>query len=98
MSYNTQVGITWAHSADKHDVDHEDALHAIANAVHVEIAFVDPRPPSTVAPTVYVGPPRQSGGPLLEVLVEERPPRELRIFHVMQARPKILARMTREQR
>jgi len=40
-----------------------------------------------------MGPPRQLGGPLLEVIVELIPPRGMRIFHVMHARQKHLDRM-----
>ena len=39
------MAITWAASADKHGIDREDALHAIANAVYVETEFDEPRPP-----------------------------------------------------
>ena len=87
------MALTWADTADKHGVPHEDAVHAIANAVYVEAEFDEPRPPSTVRPHLYIGPPRQMGGPLLEVMVEIRPPRGMHVFHVMQARPKHLARM-----
>jgi hypothetical protein len=45
----------------------------------------------TVRPDLWVGPPRQLGGTLLEVMAETIPPRDLLIFHVMQARPKFLA-------
>ncbi len=89
--------MTWSDSADKHGVAHEDALHAIAHAVYVETDFDEPRPPSNVRPHLYIGPPWQLGGPLLEVMVEVRPPRGLHVFHVMPARPKHLARMNEEE-
>jgi hypothetical protein len=89
--------VTWSDSADKHGVAHEDALHAITHAVYVETDFDEPRPPSNVRPHLYIGPPRQLGGPLLEVMVEVRPPRGLHVFHVMPARPKHLARMNEEE-
>lgn len=98
MQYNIAVALTWADSADKHGVDREDALHAIANAVYVETEFDEPRPPSDVRPSLYIGPTRRLGGPMLEVMVEIRPPRGLHIFHVMEARPKHLARMDEETR
>jgi hypothetical protein len=44
-------------------------------------------------PTLFIGPPRQLGGALLEVMVEVTPPRDLHVFHVMVARPKHLDRM-----
>ncbi|HWD79141.1 MAG TPA: hypothetical protein VG497_09665 [Kribbella sp.] len=91
------MAITWAPSADKHGVDHEDALHAIMNAYYVEREFDEPRPPATVRPTLFIGPPRQLGGALLEVMVEVTPPRDLHIFHVMVARPKHLERLEEDK-
>lgn len=90
------MALTWSDSADKHGIDRADALHAIANAVYVETEFDEPRPPSAVRPTLYIGPPRRLGDPLLEVMLEVRPPRGLHVFHVMQARSKHLARMNEE--
>ena len=90
------MALTWADSAAKHGIDRADALHAIAHAIYVETEFDEPRPPSTVRPTLYIGPPRRAGDPLLEVMLEVRPPRGLHIFHVMQARPKHLARKNEE--
>ena len=68
------MAVTWAASADKHRIPHEDAIHAIANAHYVEIEFDEPRLESKVRPTLYIGPPRQLGGHLLEVMVELIPP------------------------
>lgn len=85
--------MTWAGSADKHGIPHEDALHAIGNAYYVESEFEVPRLPGRVRPTLFIGPPRQRGGPLLEVMVEVSPPRDLHIFHVMIARQQHLDRM-----
>lgn len=96
MHYTIAVALTWSDSAAKHGIDREDALHAIANAIYVETEFDEPRPPSSVRPTLYIGPPRRDGDPLLEVMLEVRPPRGLHIFHVMQARPKHLARIDEE--
>ncbi|MFD7156185.1 hypothetical protein ACFV9C_16375 [Kribbella sp. NPDC059898] len=91
------MAITWAPSADKHGIDHEDALHAITNAYYVEREFDEPRPPATVRPTLFIGPPRRLGGALLEVMVEVTPPRDLHIFHVMVARPKHLERLEEDK-
>ena len=44
-------------------------------------------------PTLFIGPPRAGGGPLLEVMVEITGSRGLHVFHVMQARKKHLDRM-----
>ena len=93
VEYITGVGVTWAASAAKHGVPREDALHAIAHAVYVELDFDEPRSPSTVRPHLYIGPQRDPSAPLLEVMVEVRPPRGLHVFHVMPARTKHLARM-----
>jgi hypothetical protein len=82
------MGITWAASADKHGVPHEDALHAMLNAYLRVPDFNEPRIPAAGRPTLYIGPPRQLGAPLIEVLAEEVPPRDLSIFHVMPARQK----------
>ncbi len=35
--------MTWADSADKHEIEHEDAVHAILNAVYTESEFDEPR-------------------------------------------------------
>lgn len=87
------VAVTWSASADKHGIAHEDALYAISHAHFVESEFGEPRIPGRVRPTLFIGPPRQLGGPLLEVMVEVAPPRSLHIFHVMIARQKHLDRM-----
>jgi len=92
------VAVTWAASADRHRIPHEDAIHAIANAHYVEIEFDEPRLESKVRPTLYIGPPRQLGGHLLEVMVELIPPRGMHTFHVMQARQKHLDRMGKDPR
>lgn len=55
------VAITWAPSADKHGIDRADALHAIMHAYYQEDEFDDPRPPASIRPTLFIGPPRQLG-------------------------------------
>lgn len=92
------MAVTWAQSADKHGIPHEDALHAVGNAFYVESDFDEPRIPGWVRPTLFIGPPRQLGAPLPEVMLEVAPPRDLRIFHVMIARQKHLDRMGKNQR
>jgi hypothetical protein len=87
------VALEWASSADRHQVEHEDAVHAMSNAVYVEQEFDEPRGPAEVRPTLFIGPPRRRGAPLLEVMVEMIPPRTVVVFHVMEARPKHLKRM-----
>ncbi len=68
-------------------------MHAIANAYYVEVGFDGPAPVPGLRPTLYIGPPRRLGGPLLEVMAEVRPPRSIHVFHAMVARPKYLNRM-----
>ena len=92
MSYTTGVAIRWAESAAKHGIGHDEALFAITNAHYVEQEFDEPRVPGQVRPTLFIRPSRLSG-PLLEVMVEITPPRDLVVFHVMVARAKHLARM-----
>ncbi len=87
------MGIEWAASADKHGIDHDDALHAIMNAYYLEKEFDEPRVPGHDKPWLFIGPPRKLGGPLLEVMVEVTPPRDMVVFHVMEARRKHLDRM-----
>ena len=97
MYYTNGMAISWAESADRHDVPREDALHAIMNAYFHRAGFDEPRVPGGVRPDLFIGPPRQLGGPLLEVMVEMLPPRGVHIFHVMQARPKHLALMKEQK-
>ncbi|WP_380156174.1 hypothetical protein [Kineococcus sp. R86509] len=87
------MALTWAAAADKHGIAHEDAVHAMLNALYVETDFDEPRPPADIRPTLYIGPQRDRTAPLLEVMVEPRPPRDLHVFHVMLARRKHLSRM-----
>lgn len=46
--------MTWAASADKHGIQHEDALHAIRNASYIESEFDEPRIPGRVRPTLFI--------------------------------------------
>ncbi len=85
--------VRWSDSTDKHGVAREDALHAMANAYYTESEFDEPRVPGHRRPTLYIGPSRQLGGPLLEIMVELVPPRDLLVFHVMIAQRKHLDRM-----
>ena len=79
--------ITWAQSADRHAVPHEDAVHAIVHAVYFVPKFDDNRTGS-IAPDLYIGPDRQ--GQLIEVMLERRSKTVANVFHVMLVRPKIL--------
>jgi hypothetical protein len=95
--YAHVVGIEWAASAHKHGIAREDALHAMTNAYYVDQEFDEPRPPANLRPTLYIGPPRLLGGPLLEVMAVLSPPRGMFVFHVMEARPKMLKLMKKDE-
>lgn len=73
MSYTCSMAILWAESLDKHGVAREDALHAILNHYLFVPEFDDPRLEGAGRPDVYVGPPQQLGGSLIEVMVERDP-------------------------
>lgn len=90
------MAIRWAESADKHGVAHEDALHVMQNAYLQVPNFDQSRVAGRGRPTLFIGPPRQLGGPLIEVMVEEIPPRDLHVFHVMPARAKYLDLLKRK--
>ncbi len=79
--------ITWARSAEKHNIAHEDAIHAIVNALFV-VAEFDSGRTGGISPDLYIGPGRN--GQLLEVLLERTSRTEATVFHVMEVRPKIL--------
>jgi len=87
------MAVTWAGSADKHGVPHEDAMWALTHFVYEERGFEVARPPATVTPDLYIGPQRSRTAPLLEVMLERHPPSSLWIFHVMPLRPQFRARM-----
>ncbi|MGV8967399.1 MAG: hypothetical protein ACOH2F_14100 [Cellulomonas sp.] len=76
----------------KHGISRDEALSAITHAHYVEQEFDEPRVPGHVRPTLFIGPSRL-GRPLLEVMVEITPRRDLVVFHGMVARAKYLARM-----
>lgn len=83
------MSIRWARSADRHDVEREDAKFAIANRIYWIREFDEPRVVGGKRPDLFIGPVR-GGSTLLEVMVEVTPPREFFIFHVMPARPRII--------
>lgn len=77
-----RVGVTWADSADKHEIPRDEALYAMGHAHRVVQAFGEPRV-GDVLPTLFIGPSRYG---TLEVLAVIRPPADVRIFHVMRLR------------
>ena len=91
------MAIRWARSADRHGIDREDAKYAIANRVYWLRDFDEPRIEGGKRPDLFIGPARD-GKQLLEVMAEVTPPRDFFIFHVMNARPKIIAKARRLSR
>lgn len=75
--------MTWAQSADKHGIPHDEALYAM---LHAEAVYEDFEPPRTgfqASPTLYIGPSRYG---TLEVMVTVTPPSGITVFHVMRLR------------
>jgi hypothetical protein len=64
------MAIRWTDSTDKHDVDREDAVHAMLNPYLYVPEFDEPRVPGAARPDLWIGPPRQLGGALIEVMGE----------------------------
>lgn len=93
VPYNPGMAIEFTESAGKHGLTEADALHAIANARYYEPEFDEARNLGDVRPSLWIGPSLQPAIPLLEVMAEVIPPRTLRIFHVMPAREKFLAKL-----
>jgi hypothetical protein len=59
------------------------------NAVDFVESFDEPRMPEHSRPDLYIGPSRDRSR-MLEVMVEVTPPSDVSVFHVMEARRKIL--------
>jgi hypothetical protein len=76
------MGVTWADSADEHEIPHDEALYAMSHAVMVVREFGEPRV-AGLAPTLFIGPSRYG---TLEVLADITPPDRVWIFHVMRLR------------
>ena len=83
------MGIRWADSADKHGIDREDALNAILKQVYHVEQFDDPRVESGRRPDLFIGPTRDRTM-IIEVMAVITPPDDILVFHVMEARRKIL--------
>jgi len=83
------MALKWTRSAARHGVAQEDALHAILNHRYRVEDFDEPRAGSFGRPDLFIGPPRD-GSVLLEVKAVITPPDDFVIFHVMEARAKIL--------
>lgn len=83
------MGITWTDSAGKHGIDREDALNAIQNHIYRVEQFDEPRVDSGARPDLFIGPARDRRT-ILEVMAIITPPNDILIFHVLEARRKIL--------
>lgn len=86
--------ITWADSADKHGVPHEDAVNAIVRHYWRVAPWGTSRLPGRPAPELFIGP--GLDGRLLEVLAEVGQG-TLLVFHVMAARAKVIQDARRMQ-
>lgn len=83
------MGVRWAESADKHGIDRGDALNAILkNVYHIE-QFDEPRVDTGGRPDLFIGPSRDRRM-IIEVMAVVTPPNDILVFHVMEARRKIL--------
>ncbi|MEU4387602.1 hypothetical protein [Promicromonospora sp. NPDC023805] len=77
------MAVTWAPSADKHGIPHDEALYAMLHAEAVYEDFEPPREGFQSSPTLYIGPSRYG---TLEVMVTVTPPSGINVFHVMRLR------------
>lgn len=75
------MAVEFTRSASKHGISPEDAIYAIANAE--ASAPIKGRDGNKDA-TVFVGHPHAQTDRYIEVIVEITPPRNLKIFHVME--------------
>lgn len=91
------MAIEFTESAGKHGFTEDDAIWAMHHARYFEPEFDEPRVAGHVRPTLFIGPSLTPASPLLEVMVEVMPPRQIVVFHVMQARSKYLDRMAPEE-
>ena len=91
------MAIEFTESAGKHGFTEADAVHAMSNARYYEPKFDEPRDLSSIRPSLWIGPSLDARAPLLEVMAEVIPPRTVRVFHVMRAREKFLARLGIEE-
>ena len=83
------MAIIGLRSADKHGIAHEDAVHAMLFSVARVDEFGEPRLLGHNAPTLFLGSAR-ARGVILEVMVEILNSGDVPVFHVMEARQKII--------
>lgn len=83
--------IRWTESSAKHDIPRDDVVHAMLKARWQVRSFEPSRVPGLADPDLYIGPTRAGG--LIEIMASVDPAAEvLWVFHVMPARPKIIAK------
>ncbi len=98
MRYNTTMAarLRWATSAAKHGFGQDDVIHAMsAGLVGYEAEFEASRVPGQGAPWLFIG--RTPAGVLIEVL-GYREGEAFVVFHVMEAREKMVAVLRRGQK
>jgi hypothetical protein len=96
LDYNNNMAPTrWTSSADKHDVDRADTLHAMRSAVIYVKNFDAARVPGRPAADLFIGPSRD-GSVMLEVFAHvDQANKDALIFHSMPVRVKTLERARR---
>ncbi len=83
------MAVQWTDSAAKHGIDQGDALFAMQNFVYRIQKFDEPRIEGGQRPDLFIGPSRNRQS-MLEVMAIITPPADILIFHVMEARRKII--------
>ena len=83
------MAIIWRRSADKPGIAHEDTVHAMPFSVARVDKFDEPRLLGHSALTWFLGPGR-GRDVILEVMVEIVDSGDVSVFHVMEARQKIV--------
>lgn len=71
-------------------------MHAMLNPLLYVPEFDEPRREGAGRPDLWIGPQRDRTAPLLEVMAERVPPRDVWVFHAMHARPKFLVLLDQE--
>lgn len=83
------MAIRWTDSAAKHGIEEADALHAMQDYLYRIEKFDEPRIEGGQRPDLFIGPSRNRQM-MLEVMAVLTPPADILIFHVMEARRKII--------
>ena len=89
-----QITYAASGSADRHDIDHADAEHAVRNYRRWVREIDEPRAPGLARPDLFIGPDR-AGTQLLEVMGNWLVNGDLELFHVMPLRDKIREKVKR---